>query len=298
MALQDNLLNVLLRAEFIKRMERSESWVIKDAVDYNDGVDNTGNYINLRELGLLPDVVRGNQPLPYGVVHVNDNILPFPLETYRIPPVRLGTLEDMETSGKKRAKLVEDLYKKVLAGIYDDGVYNIAPVQNTAETPVKASTGTVVGGLKIISEDDIWQHGSDLTDAGFPDAGRRLVINYRMFYELIKTNTELKKRFANIGNLENFSFDAYGFTIIVSSKTAYYDGGGEKLPFGTSPVVGTDRAAAHSYIAKESYGMGIGSLTSDVIKSSGMYGSTFEFECKAGITTLGQKRIGAIYQGA
>lgn len=115
---------------------------------------------------------------------------------------------DVDKTGLSYNKIVEDT-KAVWNG------FNIAYGKDATRTLVseatatkRKSTGTVVGGLKQFTFDDVIDAMADFGDKDVPEEGRYMLMSYATYKDLAKADKDLYKDLIN-GKIYNFNVQLY-----------------------------------------------------------------------------------------
>ncbi len=296
----------VLRAGLLKEIWLSEladkffddDEFLTDGKDWSPWIEN--DVINLAEIGASPTVMKNNTTFPITAATRTDVPIALPVDNYSTTSTIVRKLEQISLAYDKRQSVLSDHKKSLQQKIGDDGIFNIAPTANTTDTPVIKTSGALsaVSGYKIMTADDIMRLAIAYDNRKFSKKGRTIVVPPTQFWEFVNTDSVLKEQAKQNGKGgEGTDVWVYymGFKIRSRVTTAYYNKTTlAKIAYGAVPG-SSDRPAAISYIAQESFGKGLG--TNEMFATIGdpaQQGDIVNFLQKAIVLPVRQKTIGAI----
>jgi hypothetical protein len=177
--------------------------------------------------------------------------------------------------------------------------YGFTPVSDSALTPVLGTSGTVSGGFKVITLNDIIDlntrySSEDMNPNGITPV---LVLNPTHLNQLAKEDKTLFKQFVGIDMAQGF--DLLGFKCYKSTVTPLFNKTtGARNAYGAVAAPSTDTIASFSFLPKE-VGVAKGSIEAFVKKADTSRQADFvNFAVRFFAGTLRSKGIGAIYSAA
>lgn len=155
--------------------------------------------IHLVDIGADPEVLINNTTYPIGYSTLPDGDIAFQLDKFTTVATKVSDDELYAISYDKIAVVNKKHKNAILAKKFAKAVHALAPNTNTADTPVRLTSGATVGGKKLATVDDIIDLGGDLTNAGVPDDGNRiLVLNTRHNTAIVKEVKNFYKDYLNV----------------------------------------------------------------------------------------------------
>lgn len=196
-----------------------DSSFLKYVKDFSGLTENDA--INLAEAGVDPVVMINNTTYPIKVVQRVDT------------PIRIE-LDKFETENTlvRRPEVIEYAYdqlESVLMGhrsilrtrTAEKAAHAYAPQEDTPDTPVIATTGTIKGNRKLLTFEDIFNLKERFDNAGIPIENRYLVLHPSHVTDLLREDVKVFKDIMDVVNGEPKRFA--GFGMLQFSKTATYD---------------------------------------------------------------------------
>lgn len=229
---------------------------LMDGENWDDLVDN--DKINLAEVGIAPEVLKNNNTYPVEFAERSDTPHELALDTFDTKGTVTRKLKDKALAYNKRESIIKQHRNALLEFIADDGIYNIAPAANTANSPLIQTTGADNAelGVKIPTSYDLSRLAAAYDEKKWKGE-RVLNLPPAIFWVFVDSDETLKKQAQNNGSGGRGTgtwVEYYGFIIRSRNTVARYDGSLNKLAKGA--VTGT--AAAISYLKGESFGKGVG----------------------------------------
>jgi hypothetical protein len=300
---------IVLRAGILKEIWldlvlegfRDDSAFLQFGKNYDMFVDN--NILNLAEAGIDPIVVKNRSVFPSTITPRTDTPYALPLDHYSTDAVVIRNAEQLQIAYDK-VKSVTDQHKAtLLEKIAQDGHYNIAPLANTANSPLVATSGAVNAlGVKTITKDDIANLAKEFDKLKLPKKGRVLLLSPDMYWEFVSTDTAFLNQSvlnSSRGTIDGDFVSYFGFKIASMVHEVTYSGASAaalaKDPAGAIAVPGTNFGAAVAFIDQLSFAHAIGTAAMNIQQDSPTeYGDVISFEMHAMVLPLRQKTIGGI----
>lgn len=251
--------NELRERELIKHFRHEATWLNR-VPSKNQWVNN--DVIRLNEMGADPNVLINNNTYPIPVNDRTDDSTAISLfkydtentkvtddELYGLPYDKIGSVQMQH-----RETLEEETRMHAL--------HSLAPVANTADTPIIETTGEDDGtGRKRLISKDLINYKKTLDLLKIPKAGRILVLSSEHVADLLIEDKALERQYQNhTGGM--IAKNYYGFEIYEDIYSPEYDSNLDKLAYdsvasgrGASVLFHTKgsakaRGSAKAYVAK------------------------------------------------
>lgn len=273
---------------------------LQDGVNLDPFVDN--DVINLAEIGAEPNVERNRTSYPIPAAPRTDNPLALALDEYSSDSTIIRDAELAELVYDKRASVVMQHRRAILRKMAEYGFHAVAPLEETADTPIIQTTGAANAfGKKKLTKEDIAALAKAFDQLQYPNEGRVLVLDSDVFWDFVTSDTALNNQYilnGSAGSLGGEFVYYYGFTIRKREGLPYYSGSAgsyEKVPFGAS-TSGAVKGMI-SYLKNESFGRGQGTVEMyEKIKDPDNQGDVINFRMRGIVLPFRQKLLGAIVQ--
>lgn len=175
------------------------------------------NMINLAECGADPDVVENNTTWPLTPSQRTDNGIEIPLATFDTKPTHVTNVEELETNYSKAESVLTQHVNTLREKCSTSAAFNLSPQQNTATTPVLATTGSARGdGKKRLTFADVLKLRTSCNKAKFPASGRILVLCPEHDEDLMLEDSDRYNKVMERGMIA-------GFKIYIFTENALYD---------------------------------------------------------------------------
>lgn len=242
------------------------NWILQKGVKMDSFVD-AYDVLHFTHKGTFGQLIKNpTYPLPRASrVDIPDSISlePYATEQFILPAVELHALPY-----DKRKSVLNDQREEISNGLASEGVWNIGPYENTPQTPMIDASGNVsaMDGYRIIEPDDIVKLRIALNRA-YPklkNAAWNLVLDSVSFWTIVSKNEVIKTQMMYRNMVGKVNIDAevdlYGFNLICDDRTAFYDStNSRRMPYGSTPVQGTDFMSANAFVDNKSYITALGS---------------------------------------
>lgn len=273
-------------------------WFLPHGVDYSKHVEN--GVINWAFKGSPVNIIKNPvYPLPIvGRIDTPDFTV---LEPYATEAVRVFDIELHGLSYDKRMSVLKDTRDAFIRKLSVEAMWKIGPTANAASTPLintPAANALGTDGYRLITANEIMELRIAL-NRKYPsrkDAAWVLVLDEHSFWNMVNQDIVLKNQYAindtkgtNSGAFVNY----YGFEIYSSSMLPWYSAALSKLPFGSTPVIGTDLPGAIAYIKNESWYKAVGDAKMfDIIDEPVNQATTISFLTYFAVGVYGDNNIG------
>jgi len=260
------------------------SW-LKELSDYDHMVE--ANTINFAQIGADPTVVINNAAWPLVPARRTDALLQVPLDTFDTTPTHVTNVEELETDYKKVESVVRQHKNSLYSQASLSAAYSLAPVSNTATTPVLATTGDSVafeGGTRLkLKWEDIVDLSLAFNKANVPQDDRVLLLCPEHQADLKKQDIELYKTLIKDGTTD-------GFKVYMISNGPRYSDALNKLAIGAQ----TNNVASVAF-SKSCVMRAMGTIEGEPEKRWSDYrGWLLGFQMRFIARPLGNKGIGAL----
>lgn len=201
--------------------------------------------INLAEAGVEPDVLINNSSYPVAFAERSDVPLELVLDVYDTKGTVIRNAELMELAYDKRSSVVVQHKTALLNKFSEKAIHSYAPSADATYARVLSTSGSPVGGFKVITFQDILDLRTAFDNMEAPD-DRVLVLNPTHYNQLAKQDLMLMKAIMQ-GN-ENL----FGFRVFTFSRTPKFNKStGAKVAFGAVAAPSTDTIASVAFCSGE-----------------------------------------------
>ena len=155
--------------------------------------------IHLVDIGADPEVLINNTTYPIGYETLTDGDIAFQLDKFTTVATKVSDDELYAISYDKIAVVNKKHKNAILAKKFAKATHALAPQSNTINTPVRGTSGATVAGKKLATVNDIIDLGGDMSAAGIPDDGNRiLILNTVHNTGIVKEVKDFYKDYLNI----------------------------------------------------------------------------------------------------
>ncbi|MGL4518445.1 MAG: hypothetical protein ACRCUJ_01735 [Phocaeicola sp.] len=204
------------------------------------------NTIHMVDVGGDPEVLVNNTTYPLAAQILTDTDASFSLDKYQTKPTPVTDDELQGISYDKFGSIVERHGENILMTKFKKATHAIAPAQNTAKTPVIATTGATDtdDSRKRMIPDDIIRLKRNLDKLGVPVEGRRLVLCSDHVNDLLATDQKFKEQY-NINTTEGKIARLYGFDMYEFGANPIYTSAGVKKAYTATADAGEFQASVY-----------------------------------------------------
>jgi hypothetical protein len=187
-------LNEFAERELIKQFRHVGSWLGR-VTSRNQWVNN--NVIRLTEIGADPAVLINNNTYPIAVSSRTDDSVAVSLYKYDTENTKVSEDEIYALPYDKPGSVQEQHRLTLEETTQRHGLHSIAPMANTASTPVIVTTGALVNGRRRLTYDDLVNFKQKLDVLKVPKVGRALVLSSHHISDLLLEDKALAIQYQN-----------------------------------------------------------------------------------------------------
>lgn len=230
-ALREGVYREFWTSEVIKHYSRAEEKAFLDGLpDYSSKVD-TKETLHLSDIPGKPTVLIDNEDYPLQVETLPNGDVALKLHKFETLPTSI-TDEELYALSFDKIKEVKTLHGDSLAeSRLDFAAYLLAPVENTADTPVILTSGvTPTDGRLPMRREDVLEAKKRCDKMGMPKQGRRLVLSNDHINDLLAQDQKFRDQYYNYetGKVSKI----YGFEVYEFSNCPLFGQNLKKKPFG------------------------------------------------------------------
>lgn len=189
--------NELAEKELIKHFRHSGTWLDR-VPSKNQWVGN--DVIKLNEIGADPDVLINNNTYPIAVAQRPDTSTAISLFKYDTTNTKI-TDDELNALPYDKPGSVQEQHRETLEErTQEHALHSLAPVANTASTPIIKTTGAAVGGLGSrlrLTYNDLVEYKKTLDKLKIPKKGRILVLCADHVADLLLEDKALNVQYNN-----------------------------------------------------------------------------------------------------
>jgi hypothetical protein len=236
-----------INASFLMEIPDESRWVQSSGSGENQ-------VIHLVDIGADPEVLINNTTYPIGYETLPDGDVSFQLVKFQTKATKVTDDELYAITYDKIAVVNKKHKNAIMATKFKKAVHALAPQNNTVQTPVRLTSGAVVGGKKLATVDDVIDLGGDMSAAGIPDDGNRiLVLNTVHNTGIVKEVKDFYKDYLNIatGQLRPLF---HGFKVYLYHAMPFYlASNNTKVPYGAVFNPATHNVASVAFYAPDMF---------------------------------------------
>lgn len=224
------LLNQQAEKEMIKQFRHDNSWM-SELKSKNNWVNN--DVIKIPKQGNAPSVLINNTVYPILSANREDSHVVLSLNKYDTTNT-IVTEDELYALPYEKVSDVQVQHREELEDVTAaHALHSLAPLADSATTPVVTCTGTAVGGRLTLTSKDVINLKNKLDKLKVKKQGRILVLCSDHVADLLNEDRTFYQQYhsAKDGTL---STNYYGFKIYEATNTPTYDGSSEKVPFGAA----------------------------------------------------------------
>lgn len=236
-----------IEASFLNEIPDESRWVQSSGSGENQ-------VIHLVDIGADPEVLINNTTYPIGYSELEDGDIAFNLDKFTTVATKV-TDDELYAISYDKISVVNKKHKNaILAKKFAKAAHALAPQSNTINTPVRGTSGTTVAGKKLATVNDIIDLGGDMSAAGIPDDGNRiLVLNTVHNTGIVKEVKDFYKDYLNIatGQLRPLF---HGFKVYLYHAMPFYlAADNTKVSFGAVFNPATHNVASVAFYAPDMF---------------------------------------------
>lgn len=187
------------------------SW-LEGIPDASGKVDN--DVIHLNDVGAGPEVLVNNSQYPIDIVSQDDDDIAITLDKFDTKNTAVTDDELHAISYDKIASVIENHTDSLQAAKFRRAAYRLCAAENTATTPVIATTGEAdADGRKKCTVNDILEMKRKMDALNVPTAGRRLVLCPAHAADLLETSQAFAEQYKGIDRNTGRVGQLFGFEV-------------------------------------------------------------------------------------
>ncbi len=194
-------------------------WGVLTRLGKDDSVYVNNNKVYIPNAGTPGEILTNNTSYPVAVTERNDTTVEYDIDSYQLPPVRIGKFDTKDITYDKAMSVAKDFmggigehimytaFKNWYIGKQSDKYVETTGSEEPAEAP--GASGT----RKALTEADVKKAAKILDKQKVPSTGRILLLPATMFYQLHDSVIEKFDIVDNDG-LAMFDKEFYGFQVV------------------------------------------------------------------------------------
>jgi hypothetical protein len=209
--------------------------------------------INVPQAGANPTVEVNRSSFPATIQERTDTNLAYSMDEFTTDPFKIPNKDIAELNYDKRQSLLRQHIDTINDRIGDQAGYNYATdttARQVVTTGAASSTALAPGatGTRLaLTKEDIRKAAAIMDNDRVPKAGRKLVLDSDMYYQLFDDDTMINRDTIGSAKLpEGVINRLFGFDIITRSKIVTYATGATKKAVGASTAT-TDKLGAVAF---------------------------------------------------
>lgn len=220
-SLMEGVFTEVWTGEMVKKFRNSDEsvgWYSRIKA-YDKYVEN--DVIHFTVLGGDPTVLVNNTTYPLGVEKLEDTDKPIGLDKFQTKATEITDDELHGASYDKIGSVIERHEGAISDSKYKKAIHGLAPNDNTTDTPVLKTSGSVVDGRKTLVRGDIIKLKKAYDKAKVPLKGRVLVLCADHVNDLLNNDQKFADQYYKYDSgkiLNMYGFDVYEFV-----ETPYYN---------------------------------------------------------------------------
>lgn len=219
----------LAERELIKHFRHSGTWLDR-VPSKNQWVGN--DVIKLNEIGADPEVLINNNTYPIAVSSRTDTSTAISLFKYDTTNTKITDDELYALPYDKPGSVQEQHRLTLEERTQEHALHSLAPVANTANTPIITTTGAADGTRKRLVSADLIRYKKQLDNLKIPKKGRVLVLCPDHVADLLLEDKALNMQYQN-HTTGAIAKNYYGFEIYEDIYSPEYTAGLAKIAFGS-----------------------------------------------------------------
>lgn len=185
-----------------------DSSFLKQVLDFSGDVDN--NKIHMAAAGIDPKVLINNKTYPIPIVGRDDVDCEIPLDKFETENTIVRRPDAIEYAYDKLESVLRQHRATLQKAVAVKAAHAIAPNEDTAFTPIVATTGETKNGRKRLTFADILALKERFDDVEIPLDRRFLILHPKHVSDLLLEDLKLFKDLTNITDGEPTKFAGFG----------------------------------------------------------------------------------------
>lgn len=213
--------NEAVEAELLKQFRAMNDDFMAKLRDKSDKVNN--DIINFNDIGADPNVLINNASYPIASAQRTDDKIPVSLFKLETENTIITDDELYALPYDKNSSVMQQHKDSLKASSIKLGLHSLAPTVDSANTPVIRTTGTLVGGRRRLTFDDLVALKQKCDDLEIDEELRNLVLCSNHANDLLLLDNTFKDRYAN-SQSGKLIMNIAGFNMYSNTRTPVYDG--------------------------------------------------------------------------
>lgn len=234
------------QAPFLDGIEEIDTTIL----EVGSGAASEQNVIHLPVSEFEVDVLINNTAYPLALQAYTDTTATIQLDKYQTKVITLGDDQVIGAAYPRIDAATRTLTQGILKSKYGKAIHAIAPAAHSADTPIIATTGAIVGGgatgRRRLIYDDLVRLKDLYDQLEVPMTDRRLVLCSDHWNDLLLDRERFGDNFSNY-RTGNMSPMVAGFEIQQYIANPYFTAAGAKKAYGAVPVAGEFQASVGFY---------------------------------------------------
>ncbi len=177
--------------------------------------------VHVPNAGAAPTVTRANSTYPVAITERTDTDVNYDLTNFEIGPVRLGWADGLQLSYPKVQSITNDfmgnmsehMQKYICSQWWEYSASRLISTTSTTTATNWLGTGAT-GSLRVLTGDDVRKAAEALDRDKFPAGDRYLLLDYKMYWQLLKDVSYNDARIEVLGGFQSTIDNVYGFKVI------------------------------------------------------------------------------------
>lgn len=224
------------------------NWGLLTQLAKDDSVYVDNKKIHIPNAGEPNAVLVNNTSYPVTVEGRTDAVHSITMDSYQVPPVRLGHFDTASLSYDKASSIANDFIGQIGEVI----MYNAFVKWYVGDDNLVSTTGSVeavpgIGNRKKIKVEDVKNCALALDLQNAPDSNRTLLLPAQMFYQLneaIKDNVHIVEQ----DGLQMFDRSYFGFKVVKMPKVYYAAANGSVVRAVGHTLTAGDTMGGYAYV--------------------------------------------------
>ena len=208
-----------------------------------------GEKVNIRNAGTPASVTKGNRSYPVAISQRTDDTLTYDLTNYEMGPLRIDSVDQIQTSPALLSSNVNDLLgntsfraaRETMIGWYH---YTAGTFVETSGSSFAAHAPSATGNRKGLTGKDLLKAAGIMNGQLVDGSERYALVDSVMFAQLIDDLGYNADRVEVVGGLQMILPPVYGFKVVEVPQVVFVATGGAVRSVGDVSATTTDKAVA------------------------------------------------------
>jgi hypothetical protein len=243
----------------IVRKFTHEGTFLEAVQDYSRYAEN--DVIHLVDAGAKPEVLINNNTYPIPIQELPDGDITISLDKFQTKATSITDDELHAISYKKIEHVTTGHRESLQESTADKAAHALAPLQNTADTPILKTTGDLVEGQRMMIHKDLIRLKKACDDLKIPARSRNIILSTRHENDLLQVDEKFEKQFVNRAEGKVLNYMGFNFYTFINTPKYAIDAttkAAAKVAFGAA-LAGTEVDASAFFYGPNTF-KAIGSL--------------------------------------